>query len=123
MARFLLIPGLLGGFLFLFWLWAIVDVILTDSLRIRGMSKGTWLFIVLLVPILGAVAWVFFGRPEVPADGQADDGARRYLSESGPIGPEDSPNWSRPLSTPSRPVKRDDGDHGGSRDKGDPPAP
>lgn len=125
MARFLLIPGLLGGFLVVFWLWAMVDFMLTDAARVRNMSKGSWLLVVLLVPILGAVAWVFFGRPEVEEPGSDQDGSlgrSRYLSQPGPIGPEDSPDWSRPTSTPSLPAKRDDGDAGGNIDNGDPPA-
>ncbi|MEM9654503.1 MAG: PLD nuclease N-terminal domain-containing protein [Actinomycetota bacterium] len=121
MARLFLVPGLLGGFLFLFWLWALVDVILTDSMLVRNMQKGTWLFLVILVPTVGAVAWVFFGRPEKAAlapGGQLPYSANPYRSTSqGGSGSgqwsgaaEDSPGWSGPRSTPSRPAGIEDGE-------------
>lgn len=113
MARLFLVPGLLGGFLFLFWLWAMVDVILTDSMLVRNMSKGTWLFLVLMVPTVGAVAWVFFGRPEGAAlnpGGQTPYESNPYRSAPRSGGAEDSPGWSRPRTTPSRPEQIEDGE-------------
>ena len=113
MARLFLVPGLLGGFLFLFWLWALVDVILTDSMLVRNMQKGTWLFLVILVPTVGAVAWVFFGRPERAAinpGGQVHYSANPYRSAPRSGAVEDSPGWSRPKSTPSRPAPIEDGE-------------
>lgn len=113
MARLFLVPGLLGGFLFLFWLWALVDVILTDSMLVRNMQKGTWLFLVILVPTVGAVAWVFFGRPERAAmapGGQMPYEANPYRSAPRSGGAEDTPGWNRPKSAPSRPAEIQDGE-------------
>lgn len=106
MARLLLVPGLLGGFLLFFWLWALFDVIMTDSLLIRNMQKGTWVFMVLLVPVVGAAAWVLLGRPEGAAavpGGQPSNGRTRFWSGPGQLGVEDTPGWSKPRSRPSRP--------------------
>lgn len=113
MARLFLVPGLLGGFLLLFWLWALVDVILTDSMLVRNMSKGTWLFLVLMVPTIGAVAWVFFGRPEgavINPGGQMTYEKNPYRSAPNYGGAEDSPGWTRPGSAPSRPAELEDGE-------------
>ncbi len=113
MARLFLVPGLLGGFLLLFWLWALVDVILTDSLLVRNMAKGTWLFLVLMVPTIGAVAWVFFGRPEgatVNPGGQLHYESNPYRSSPSSGAFEDSPGWQRPGSAPSRPAQIEDGE-------------
>ncbi|MGH1491401.1 MAG: PLD nuclease N-terminal domain-containing protein [Acidimicrobiales bacterium] len=113
MARLFLVPGLLGGFLLLFWLWALVDVILTDSMLVRNMSKGTWLFLVLMVPTIGAVAWVFFGRAEGAAlnpGGSVPYQSNPYRTAPRSGAAEDSPGWSRPGSQPSRPSQIEDGE-------------
>lgn len=111
MARLFLVPGLLSGILLIFWLWAIFDVIMTDSLLIRNMQKGTWIFLVLVVPTVGAVAWVLLGRPEgasaVPG-GQSGYDHNPYRSERRPIGVEDAPMWSKPVVEPSRPTSVED---------------
>jgi hypothetical protein len=64
MARLFFGPGILGAIVTAFWLWALLDVILTDSMLIRNMQKGTWVFLTIFLPTVGAAAWVFFGRPE-----------------------------------------------------------
>jgi hypothetical protein len=121
MARLFLVPGLLGGFLFVLWLWALLDVILTDSLLVRNMTKSTWIFLVLFVPTIGAVAWMLFGRPEgasLAPGGQVAYQSNPYRSDSRSEPPpnryrgavEDSPGWSRPRSAPSRPEQIADGE-------------
>ena len=107
MVRIFLVPGLLGGLLFVFWLWALFDVIMTDSILIRNMQKGTWIFLVLFVPTIGAVAWLLLGRPEgaalAPGAGVPYE-RNPYRSERRPLGPEDSDAWAKPSRAPSRPA-------------------
>lgn len=95
-----IIPGATGGFLLLFWLWALFDVISTDSLLVRNLPKGTWLFVVLGLSIIGAMAWLALGRPE--GAGLSLGGQRRLPYEYNPertagsrvVGMEDSDGWS-----------------------------
>lgn len=56
--------GILGTAL---WVYCLFDVIMADESRIRNLSKATWIFIVLVTSIVGAVAWLVAGRPEGPA--------------------------------------------------------
>ena len=56
--------GILGTAL---WVYCLLDVVMTDESRIRNLSKGTWVFIVLVTSVVGAVAWLVAGRPEGPA--------------------------------------------------------
>nr|WP_272955477.1 PLDc N-terminal domain-containing protein [Pedococcus badiiscoriae] len=56
--------GILGTAL---WIYCLFDVIMTDESRIRNLPKATWIVIVLLTSIVGAVAWLVAGRPEGPA--------------------------------------------------------
>jgi hypothetical protein len=56
--------GVLGTAL---WVYCLLDVVMTDESRIRNLSKGTWVFIVLVTSVVGSVAWLVAGRPERPA--------------------------------------------------------
>jgi hypothetical protein len=53
--------GILGTAL---WIYCLLDVIMADESRIRNLSKGTWVFVVLVTSVVGAVAWLVAGRPE-----------------------------------------------------------
>lgn len=55
--------GILGTAL---WVYCLFDVIMADEHRIRNLTKTTWIFIVLVTSIVGAVAWIVAGRPEGP---------------------------------------------------------
>jgi len=54
----------LGGMILLgLWLYAILDVISTDDMLVRNLSKGMWLLIVIFLPDVGSIAWLMVGRP------------------------------------------------------------
>jgi hypothetical protein len=55
--------GILGTAL---WVYCLFDVIMADESRIRNLSKTSWIFIVLVTSVVGAVAWLVAGRPEGP---------------------------------------------------------
>ena len=103
MARFA--PGVFGFFLFVLWIWAVLDVIATDRVIIRNLDKMAWLFLVIFVPTVGAVAWIALGRP---ANAGFTPGAtytrpaRLDERKPAPRGPEDSDAW-RSSTTPSTP--------------------
>lgn len=56
-----------GGILFLaalaVWLYAVLDAVSADRTQVRGLSKGLWVAVVLLTFIVGAGAWLVYGRP------------------------------------------------------------
>ena len=90
--------GLFGLLLFVFWLWAILDVVVSDRHAVRNLPKLAWLAIVLLFVALGAAAWVAFGRPNRASRGRqtTDSFAQRR-----PVGVEDLPQFSTPTSAMS----------------------
>ena len=59
MARLLLILVLLAT---VFWVYSIVDCAVQPSTRHRGVSKGAWIAIVVLLPVLGGLLWFIVGR-------------------------------------------------------------
>jgi hypothetical protein len=87
--------GLVFVVLFLFWIWALLDCIATDSAMIRNLPKMVWVVIVLLLPLIGSFAWLLLGRPERAS---WRPGSTDYSAPRRPIGLEDSPRYS---ATPS----------------------
>ena len=50
-------------------IFAIVDIVLRDNAEIRHLPKVAWLFLVILLPLLGTILWFTVGRdrpPQVP---------------------------------------------------------
>ena len=95
------------------WIYALLDVITTDSSLVRNLSKLTWVFIVFVGSIVGAVIWFVAGRPEKagfkpgdttyrkPISFRAPDDDPDFLAHLGPKRAEPAPKPSSP-PTPGR---------------------
>jgi len=59
MARFLVVGGFLAA---IFWIFSIVDCAVQPATRHRGVPKGVWVAIVVLMPVLGGILWFTLGR-------------------------------------------------------------
>lgn len=84
--------GVTGLLLLGLWIWAIFDVIATDEAMIRSLPKGMWLLLVLVMPAIGAVAWIALGRP---ANVGWRPGDTNYKTVRRTVGPEDRADWNR----------------------------
>lgn len=91
MTRLLVIAVVIAVALTVF---AFVDAVFFDRLRVRGVPKPAWFVIILVVPIVGALLWLFVGRGPRGAGGS--NGGRRR----GPIAPDDDPDFLRNLNIP-----------------------
>ena len=69
-------------------IYALIECAQSDRYRVRAIPKGAWLLVILLLPVVGALLWLFFGRP------RQDDAAR--VPERG-RGPDDDPQFLRNL--------------------------
>jgi len=61
-----------GGLVFLaVWIFCFIDVLTTPETACRNLPKLAWVFIVLLLPLVGSVAWLVAGhawdRTRLPA--------------------------------------------------------
>jgi hypothetical protein len=68
--------------------YSLIECARTDSTAMRGLRKGGWIAVILLLPLLGALLWLFMGRP------------RGTAGSSGPVrgkGPDDDPQFLRNL--------------------------
>lgn len=79
-----------------FFVVALIDIILRDSSQVKHLPKVAWIFIVILLPLIGGVLWFAVGR-EYSGAGHSGAGYRR------PRGPyvvrEQAAPAARPLST------------------------
>jgi len=66
-----------------FTIYSLIDCALIDRRRARGVPKGAWILIVILLPVLGGILWFAIGRAP----------ARRLRAS----GPDDDPEFLRRL--------------------------
>lgn len=96
------IYGVLSILSFAFTLYCLLDVVLTDSSRVRNLPKLTWVLMIIILPLIGGVVWLVGGRPQETsfAPGGAPSGpgrGRRSGGSSRPKGPDDDPRFLREL--------------------------
>lgn len=84
MARLLIIGGFLAA---VFWVYSIVDCAVQPATRHRGVSKTAWIFIVVLLPVIGGILWFVIGRRRA-----SDPGIRPVIA------PDDDPAFLRSIS-------------------------
>ena len=82
--------GLIGFLLIALWLYCIFDVIATDEVLVRSLPKLVWLFIVVVLPTIGSIAWLALGRPAYAGWRPGDTGGRPTRRV---VGPEDRPDF------------------------------
>jgi hypothetical protein len=58
--------------------------------RVRAMPRALWVLVILLIPLLGPIAWYLFGRPLPPPV----EGGR---ARRGPSSPDDDPDFLRSI--------------------------
>ncbi|HWI31509.1 MAG TPA: PLDc N-terminal domain-containing protein [Microbacterium sp.] len=118
MARLLLILVLLAT---VFWVYSIVDCAVQPSTRHRGVSKGAWVAIVVLLPVLGGLLWFVVGRSgkraakalrapdddpdflqRIGTSSDQDERIRRLEEELAQLDAEDDdPKWHTPPTGPT----------------------
>ncbi|MEO6412795.1 MAG: PLDc N-terminal domain-containing protein [Pedococcus sp.] len=77
--------------------YAVVDCIQTDDAQVRGLPKLLWLLLILLFPIVGAIAWFIAGRPQRGTAGRGPTGRGPSHRPPPPRGPDDDPDFLRRL--------------------------
>ena len=80
--------------------YAGVELTRTPAAQVRTLSKPMWFLLMLVVPLLGAVAWLLFGRPKASVDPALAPPAR-------PIAPDDDEDFLRELHRRSRDPRDD----------------
>lgn len=68
--------------------YAVIDCAMTDAKRARALSKPVWLLVVLVVPVIGPILWILFGKglllkPVAEAQQSAPDDDDAFLRSLG----------------------------------------
>ncbi len=71
--------------------YSLYDVLATPKTLVRYLPKLAWAAVIVLLPLLGALLWLFFGTYRDRASGQP----RRQPPR--PTGPDDDPDFLRGL--------------------------
>lgn len=56
--------GVAGLAVLALWLFCVLDAITADEASVRNLPKLTWVFIVIFLFDIGAIAWLIAGRPQ-----------------------------------------------------------
>ena len=79
--------------------YCLVDLAQADSERVRNLPKAVWVVLIIIVPLIGSVAWLLVGRPE--RQGRSGSGGGRVgpggRPSGPPRGPDDDPDFLRGL--------------------------
>lgn len=81
MVRFLIVGVVIAV---AFTLYSLVDAAMTDHTRARGVSKPVWIVLIVLLPVVGGLLWMFIGK-----------GSDRPAGST-PIAPDDDPRFTGP---------------------------
>ena len=46
--------------------FCLIDCIQTDASSVRNLPKMAWVFLIVILPLVGGIAWLVAGRPEAP---------------------------------------------------------
>jgi len=74
--------------------YAVVDCAQSEERRVRTLPKVLWVVLILVLPLVGPIAWLIAGRPEQPGTPRLGGPSRR---EGPPRGPDDDPDFLRRL--------------------------
>ncbi len=74
-----------------FWVFTIVDCAVQPPTRHRGVRKGAWILIVVLLPVVGGLLWLTIGRARAStmAARRAPDDDPEFLGSIGSIADQD----------------------------------
>jgi hypothetical protein len=73
----LYLDGIAGLAVLALWLYCVLDCITTDEALVRNLPKMAWVFLVIFLFEIGAIAWLIAGRPQA---------AKRSLPYKGNVG-------------------------------------
>ena len=43
--------------------YCLIDCVQTDSAQVRNLPKGWWIVLIIVMPLVGGIAWLVAGRP------------------------------------------------------------
>ena len=103
MLRFLLTLTILGLIVY-----ALADLAGARKGETGGLPKWLWVVIILVVPVVGALAWIMVRRTDGTTPPVRDDRTSTGPRRSGPVAPDDDPDFLWRLDQERRRRSHDD---------------
>lgn len=72
-------------------IYALTDCLRTPDRSMKTLPKGLWLATIVLIPVIGPVAWLVAGKVPHASGGQ------RRIRRDGPLAPDDDPAFLKKL--------------------------
>jgi hypothetical protein len=85
-----------------FLIYCLIDVIQTPAAEVRKLPKVAWILLIVIIPLIGGIAWLVAGRPQrgsarqVPWPSTRTAGFPEY-ERPRPLGPDDDPDFLREM--------------------------
>ncbi|MEO2097083.1 PLD nuclease N-terminal domain-containing protein [Brachybacterium paraconglomeratum] len=97
--------------------FALADCVQTQDDKVRGVPKWAWIVLIVLIPWVGPLTWLFVGKERSWGRGSSGSpGPRR----DGPLAPDEDPEFLRKLDEDIRRERRERRERGeGPDDSGD----
>ncbi|MEV0868727.1 PLD nuclease N-terminal domain-containing protein [Brachybacterium paraconglomeratum] len=98
--------------------FALADCVQTQDDKVRGVPKWAWIALIVLIPWVGPLTWLFVGKERSWGRGSSGSpGPRR----DGPLAPDEDPEFLRKLDEDIRRERRERRERGeGPGDSGEP---
>jgi hypothetical protein len=71
--------------------YCLIDCIQTPEASIRALQKPVWIILIILLPIIGGICWLFLGRPQGRREDRWSPGAGSHQPSHRPLAPDDDP--------------------------------
>jgi hypothetical protein len=85
---------LLAALQLILFVLALISCLSAD--RVRAMPRALWVLVILLIPLIGPIAYFLWGRPIAPPE-EGGPPVRRTLPR--PSSPDDDPDFLRKMNT------------------------
>ncbi len=95
----------LAPIIVLLMIFSVVDIAVIERDRIRGLPRGLWLALAIVLPVVGPVLWFFVGRLR-KGEGTAPSAAASARRRVRPIAPDDDPEFLSRLRREQEQEKR-----------------
>jgi hypothetical protein len=79
-------------------IFCLIDCIQTPEIEVRNLPRWAWILLILIFPLIGAIAWLVAGRPQRGGPRAVDrvTGYPEYQRERGRVvAPDDDPEFLR----------------------------
>lgn len=87
--------------------FCLIDCIQTDSSIVRNLPKPLWILLIVILPLVGGIAWLVAGRPERSTSGSRGvawpstrtSGFPEHERPRPPRGPDDDPDFLQQMKS------------------------